>query len=434
MPGSGPSPAEPGAWPGLNLPAGLSSAVEAETAELVAAIGNPDTGAPSPAWQAFESALTGGDPATIRASAETVIGHLGAACDAVAAYFDDPSAEAWAADVRGLLDGLALAVLALRDAGVRHDDAALEAARGQMQVVLLDHFYQSFKMSDPAAWRVELPSSGWSATASHARWHTGEVGAAVDGQADTMWLAGDVPSPQWIEVDFGAELAVSGIRLLTCQETAGATDHRVTVRTGTGTETELVRFYGDTRDGQWLEFAAPSPVEQIRYVRVTTLASPSTIGWREVEVTLDAAAAPAPCPASTTVVTDIAKTAARPSDQASDQGLAVDGDEATGWDPGPVAGGAGVRGAIRVWYAAQVRISEIRVLLGPGSAAATYEVVLFPPGELGTGLGTLEPVPAGGGWVTIAGPNPCLPYESVYISVRSDEPAGIVQEIQVIGS
>jgi hypothetical protein len=431
---SSPSPAEPGVWPGPNPPAGLSSAIEAETAELVAAIGNPDTGSRSPAWDAFESALTGGDPATIRASAETVIGHLRAACEAVAAYFDEPSADAWSADVRGLLDGLALAVAALRDGGVGHDNAALEAAREQLQAVLLDHFYQSFKMSDPAAWRVGLPSSGWSATASHVRWLTGEVGAALDGRADTMWLAGDVPSPQWIEVDFGAELGVSGIRLLTYQETGGATDHRVTVRTATGKETELVRFSGDTRDGQWLEFTAPSPVEQIRYVRVTTLASPSTIGWRELEVTLAAAAAPSPCPASTTIVTDIAKTAASPSAQASDPGLAVDGDQSTGWDPGPVGGVDGARGWIRVWYASEVRISEVRVLLGPGSVAATYEVVLFPPGESGSGLGTLKPVPAGGGWVPLAGPNPCLPYESVYIFVRSAEPAGIVREIQVTGN
>ena len=428
-----PSPAEPGGWPGLNAPAGLSSAIEAETAELVAAIGNPDTGSRSPAWDAFDAALTTGDPATIRASAGTVIGHLRAACDAVAAYFDEPGADAWAADVRGLLDGLEVAVAALRDAGIGHDAPALEAARGTMQAVLLDHFYQSFKMSDPEAWRVRLPGRAWSATASHVRWHTGEVGAAFDGEADTMWLAGDVPSPQWIEVDFGAELAVSGIRLLTYQEVGGATEHRVIVRTATGKEAELVRFSGDTRDGQWLEFTAPSPAEHIRYVRVTTLASPSMIGWRDFEVILAPGVAAAPCPASTTIVTDIAKTAAGPSTQASDPGLAVDGDESTGWDPGPVRGVDGARGWIRVWYASQVRISELRVLLGPGSAAATYEVVLFPPGEVGNGLGTLKPVPAGGGWVTLAGPNPCLPYESVYIFVRSEGAAGIVREIQVVG-
>ncbi len=46
----------------------------------------------------------------------------------------------------------------------------------------------------------------------------------------------------------------------------------------------------------------------------------------------------------------------------------------------------------------------------------------------------LEPVPADGGWVSLAGPNPCLPYESVYIRVSSAEPAGMIREIQVIGT
>jgi hypothetical protein len=59
---------------------------------------------------------------------------------------------------------------------------------------------------------------------------------------------------------------------------------------------------------------------------------------------------------------------------------------------------------------------------------------VVPPGELGERLGTLEPVPAGGGWVSLAGPNPCLPYESVYIRVGSEAPAGAIREIQVIGT
>jgi hypothetical protein len=69
---------------------------------------------------------------------------------------DLPGAGAWAADVRGLLDGLATVVTALRDAAIAHDGAGVEAGRARMQAVLLDHFYQSFKMSDQEAYRVQL--------------------------------------------------------------------------------------------------------------------------------------------------------------------------------------------------------------------------------------------------------------------------------------
>ena len=431
--GANASPAEPGEWPGLNWPAGLSDAGDAETAELVAAIGNPDTGSPSPAWEAFETALGTGDAEKIRASAKTVIGHLRAACAAVAPYFDQPGAGAWAADVRGLFDGVAEAVAAMSDAAIGQDEAGLEAGRTRMQTALLDHFYQSFKMSDPEAYRVQLRDSQWSATASHVRW-VNPVGGAFDGDPATVWLAGGVPAPQWIEVDFGMEVPVAGIRLLTYQEAAGATDHRVTVRTAAGTETELVRFTRNTSDGQWLEYTTEAPVPDIRYVRVTTVATPSMIGWREIEVSLAPGSVPGPCPASTTAITNVVRTRADPSAGASDPALAVDGNEATGWDPGPVRGVEGARGWIRVWYGSQVRISELRVLLGPGSATAKYEVLVFPPGELGNKLGMLEPVPSDGGWVSLAGPNPCLPYESVYVWVKSEEPAGMIREIQVIGT
>jgi len=303
-----------------------------------------------------------------------------------------------------------------------------------MQSTLLDHFHQSFKMSDPEAWRISLQDRAWSATASHVRWIVGEVGAAFDGKPATMWLAGEVTPPQWIEVDFGAELAIAGIRLLTAQAVDGPTDHRVVARTATGSEVELVRFSGETGDQQWLEFTTPVPVKDVRFVRVTTLASPSMIGWREVEVTLAPGSEPGPCPPSTTIMTNVARTRADPSTGPSDSALAIDGDESTAWDPGPVRGVDGARGWIRIWYASQVRISEVRVLVGGGSAAATYDVVLFPPGELGKGLGTLGPVPADGGWLTLAGPDPCLPYESVYIRVRSEEPAGAIHEIQVVGT
>jgi hypothetical protein len=268
--------------------------VEAEAAELVAAIGNPDTGSPSPAWEAFEDSFDSDDEAGIRVSAETVLDHLRAACAAVAPFLDIAEAGPWATDVRGLLDGLAAAVGTLRDAAIRRDSAGIEAGRARFQSVLLDHFYQSFKMSDPEAWRVQLPSRGWTATASHVRWLEGEVWAAFDGKADTTWLAGEVTAPQWLEVDFGAELTVAGIRLLTYQERDGATDHRVTVRTASGTETELVLFTGDTRDEQSLSFTAPTPVGQARIVRVTTVATPSTIGWREVAIDLAQGAAASP--------------------------------------------------------------------------------------------------------------------------------------------
>jgi len=106
---------------------------------------------------------------------------------------------------------------------------------------------------------------------------------AVDENTGTIWGAGAGP-PQWIEIDLGEEQTISNIRLLTSQWPAGETIHEIRVR-GDGAAFEILhRFEGHTADQQWLAFNAERPLENIRYIRVTTLSSPSWVGWREIEV------------------------------------------------------------------------------------------------------------------------------------------------------
>ena len=108
----------------------------------------------------------------------------------------------------------------------------------------------------PRSVPIQLRDGGGSATASHVRW-TNTVEKAFDGDARSFWLAGDVPAPQWIEVDLGREATLTGIRLLTWQETAGPTDHQVTVRSGTGVQQELARFTDETTDGPVVQVHRP---------------------------------------------------------------------------------------------------------------------------------------------------------------------------------
>jgi hypothetical protein len=85
--------------------------------------------------------------------------------------------------------------------------------------------------------------------------------------------------PQWIEVDLGGAYRVTEIRLLVSQSPAGATRHRVLVRGPEGGPGTLVHeFSGDTADGDWLEFVPEAALENVRYVRVETVSSPSW--WR----------------------------------------------------------------------------------------------------------------------------------------------------------
>jgi F5/8 type C domain len=107
---------------------------------------------------------------------------------------------------------------------------------------------------------------------------------AVDGLRDTLWIAGDF-APQSLEIDLQGSFSVSRIRLAVAQTPAGPTTHRLYVRQAGSTEYQLVReFSGITSEGDVLEHAFPAPRPGVRFVRVETVATPSWVSWREIEV------------------------------------------------------------------------------------------------------------------------------------------------------
>ena len=108
---------------------------------------------------------------------------------------------------------------------------------------------------------------------------------AIDGDSNTFWGAGDF-SPQWIQLDLGAPHAIKQIMLGISQSPAGITLHRVLGKgPGTGDNFILLHeFKGTTNDSQVLAFTPDQPWQNIQYIRIETLASPSWISWREIEI------------------------------------------------------------------------------------------------------------------------------------------------------
>ncbi len=104
-----------------------------------------------------------------------------------------------------------------------------------------------------------------------------------DENTSTYWGAGQ-PAPQWIELDLGEELTVNEIRLLTSQSPAGDTVHEIRVRGADSAYETVHRFESFTEDDQWLTFTPEIPLENVQYIRIYTLSSPSWVGWREIEV------------------------------------------------------------------------------------------------------------------------------------------------------
>jgi predicted amidohydrolase YtcJ len=102
---------------------------------------------------------------------------------------------------------------------------------------------------------------------------------AVDGDVETGWGAGAGPE-QWIEIDLGEQREVTCVRLLVDQYPAGHTIHRVDGGSHPQPERQLGVLEAVTEYGDWLELSGSW---DIRYLRVTTLESPSWVAWLEIE-------------------------------------------------------------------------------------------------------------------------------------------------------
>ncbi len=107
----------------------------------------------------------------------------------------------------------------------------------------------------------------------------------IDGDSNTFWSAGDYP-PQWIQLDLGAPHAIKMIMVGISQYPVGITVHRVLGKgPGSGDAFILLHeFKGETRDAQVLSFTPDQPWQNIQYLRIETMASPSWVSWREIEI------------------------------------------------------------------------------------------------------------------------------------------------------
>lgn len=104
---------------------------------------------------------------------------------------------------------------------------------------------------------------------------------AIDRDVTTQWSSGAVP-PQWIQLDLGAEVDISKVRLNVSQTPPGPTTHQIY---GGATPDQMLLIStldGVTNDGQWLE--VNTPAKKVRYIKITSTKSPSWIAWREIEV------------------------------------------------------------------------------------------------------------------------------------------------------
>ncbi len=106
---------------------------------------------------------------------------------------------------------------------------------------------------------------------------------AVDGDYSSQWGSGEY-APQWLKVDLGQDYDLGKVKLHVAQYPAGNTAHRLEAAKSSGVWVLLKEFNGTTADGDILTWTSEGSEDLYRYVRVTTMESPSWISWKEVEV------------------------------------------------------------------------------------------------------------------------------------------------------
>jgi hypothetical protein len=107
---------------------------------------------------------------------------------------------------------------------------------------------------------------------------------AVDDNTGTSWISGDGPV-QWIQVDLQGTYRITEIRLLISQYPAGFTTHYLQVRfLADDTFQTVFTFEGETNDNDWLVFTPDVPLENVSQIRLQTIASPSWVSWKEIQV------------------------------------------------------------------------------------------------------------------------------------------------------
>ena len=122
-------------------------------------------------------------------------------------------------------------------------------------------------------------------TAASSTWTGYPPENAVDGSL-YYWNSGDFP-PGWIEVDLQATCTIGRIRLTVMQNPLVAeTVHQVLGKgPGTGGDFQLLHeFHGITENNQQLEYTPATPWEDIQFIKILTVTSPSWVAWREIEI------------------------------------------------------------------------------------------------------------------------------------------------------
>lgn len=113
-----------------------------------------------------------------------------------------------------------------------------------------------------------------------------EPASNVNDGSSSQWGSG-ADAPQWIEINLNEGFPVNRVTLRVAQYPAGETIHQVWAIVADGSRVLLREFDQITQDDDVLEINLSAALSDVTAIRVETLASPSWVAWKEIEVFSD---------------------------------------------------------------------------------------------------------------------------------------------------
>ena len=95
---------------------------------------------------------------------------------------------------------------------------------------------------------------------------------------DNYWNAAGF-APQYLQLELPRAQTVAQVLLQVRQTPAGPTNHSLLVGTDEKTLREVKSLVGHTKTDDWLNVTFSPPLENVRFVRVNTISSPSWVAW-----------------------------------------------------------------------------------------------------------------------------------------------------------
>ena len=86
-------------------------------------------------------------------------------------------------------------------------------------------------------------------------------------------------APQYVQLELPGTYTICNALMLTNQAPSGATNHQITAGTFLNSTSVVTSFVGSTSSGQWLNATYNPCLTSVRFIRLSSISSPSWIAW-----------------------------------------------------------------------------------------------------------------------------------------------------------